>query len=127
MLGLRFWRLCDAGDRAVNLTAEQRVAICNNKRITRAHRSNRYLFIGSDGGAFVYTFNRESGERLMGVYVGGHRRAYTPAEGGIAVEFSDAEIASCAANGQPKGPLWVEVHLIDGKVYDRIVGREVSA
>lgn len=111
----------------MNLTPEQRVAIANNRRITRAHRSDRYVVIGSDGGAFVYTFNRESGERLMGVYVGGHRRAYRPAEGGITVEFSDAEISSCAANGQPRGPLWVEVHLIDGRVYDRILGREVAA
>lgn len=109
------------------LTPEQRAAIARNTRTTRAHRSTRCVTIGGDGGAFVYTFNRESGEVLLGLFVGGHRRAYTPAEGGVAVEFSDAELASCAANGQPRGPLWVEVRLIDGRVRDRILGREVAA
>lgn len=109
-----------------NLTPEQRVAIANNTRITRAHRSTRYVLIGSDSGGYVYTFNRESGERIREVCLGGRPQAWRAAEGGVVVEFSDAVLASCAARGQP-APLWVEVRLIDGRVLDRILGREVAA
>ena len=49
-----------------DLTPEQRAAIARNTRTTRAHRSTRCVTIGSDGGAFVYTFNREAGEILHG-------------------------------------------------------------
>lgn len=110
----------------MNLTSEQRIAISKNTRITRALRSTRYVLIGSDSGGYVYTFNRESGERVREVCHGGRQQSWRPAEGGVVVEFSDATLASCAALGRP-APVWVEVRLIDGRVLDRILGREVVA
>lgn len=110
-----------------DLTPEQRAAIARNKRITCALRSSAYVLIGSDGGGYIYTVNRESGERIMGAFHGGRPQAWHPAEGGVVVEFSDRDLAGSRANGQPQGPRWVEVCLIDGRVHDRILGREVTA
>lgn len=109
-----------------DLTPEQRAAIARNIRVAKGMRSTRYVLIGSDSGGYVYTFNRESGERIREVCHGGRPQSWHAADGGVVVEFSDAVLATCRSHGQP-APLWVEVRLIDGRVLDRILGREVAA